>query len=216
MNRQELIKRVALKMDEISSSDRVIVSVNAGDNNPLYTQINDLLNESINDVLTKAPIFRLQSQIQIIDSGVSTESIEGTTRVIGIITVPNDFIRIVSISDAAFKRPIVDLAIEGDDISNRQSNKFLMAKNAKPVAVLCRNESGSRIIKCFSYDEEDTPDLTVFYVKRYDSTDMDADMEFDDYIIDIISWTCAGRVFAAQGDTSRGQICDTNAAALMI
>ena len=63
MIRHELIKKVALKMDEISSSDDVIVPVGTGDNNPLYTQINNLLNESVNDVLMKAPIYRLSGHI---------------------------------------------------------------------------------------------------------------------------------------------------------
>ena len=54
MDRQELIRKVALKMDEISSSDDVIVSVGIDDNNPLYTQIDSLLNESVNDMLMKA------------------------------------------------------------------------------------------------------------------------------------------------------------------
>ena len=216
MTREELIKKVALKMDEISSSDDVIIAVNAGDNNPLYTQINSLLNESVNDVLTKAPIHRLQSQIGVINSGTTTDSTTYAPRKVACITVPDDFIRVASINDSAFKRPIVDLSIEGDNISNRQSNKFLIAKNAKPIAVLGRDGNGKRTIKCFSYASSETPNPTTLYVKRYESTDMSADTGFDDYLIDIISWVCAGRVFAAQGDVTKGQICDTNASALMI
>lgn len=216
MTRKELIKKVALKMDEISSSDDVIVSVSAEDNNPLYAQIDSLLNESVNDVLTKAPIYRLHQHV----SSVS-ESTSGTVpcypdpRKKAIISVPSDFIRIVSITDANLQRPIVELALEGDDTDRKQHNKFLVARDAKPVGVMS-NGNGVRQISCYSFDSNATPDPTMLYVKRYTKTDMAADAELDEYLIDLVSWVCAGRVFAAQGDMNKGKICDENASALMI
>ena len=231
MTREELIKKVALKMDEISSSDDVMVPVNASDNNPLYTQINNLLNESVNDVLMKAPIFRIQNQVVLLPSGnIKTDTIFGGTRKIAVISVPEDFIRIASINDALFQRPIVDLAIEGDEMDNRQHNKFLVAKYAKPVAVIGRNVSSAtddatqvtthntgRVIKCYSYGATDTPAPFVHYIKRYDNDrDTTAETDLDEYMIDVVSWVCAGKVFAAQGDINKGKICDENAAALMV
>lgn len=216
MTREELIKKVALKMDEISSSDDVIVQVNISDNNPLYTQINGLLNESINDVLTKAPIYRIQNHV-VSNSSSTTVKIFGNTRATAVFNVPEDFIRLASITDTAFQRPIVDLAIEGDSIDKRQHNKFLVAKSAKPVAVIGRNKSGGRTITCYSYDLDATPAPAMLYVKRYEgSIDPSTEIDMDSYLIDIISWVCAGRVFAAQGDVNKGKICDDNAAALMI
>ena len=215
MTREELIKKIALKMDEISSSDDVIVPVNASDNNPLYTQINNLLNESVNDVLMKAPIFRLHDHVEVSSTSTPGETFD-KSRKIAIIAVPSDFIRLVSITDTAFQRPIVELAIEGDDIDKRQHNKHLIAKSAKPVAVIGRGDSG-RIIICYSYDVSATPNPTLSYIKRYDNDkDTTAETGLDDYMIDLVSWVCAGRVFAAQGDMNKGKICDENAASLMI
>lgn len=215
MTREELIKKVALKMDEISSSDDVIVPVNASDNNPLYTQINNLLNESVNDVLTKAPIYRLNQHIEKIESSTYI-SLFNNTRKAAVINVPDDFIRIASITDALFQRPIVDLAIEGDDVDKVQHNRHLVAKHAKPVAVIGNGESG-RVIKCYSYDSAENPSPAMFYIKRYDKDrDTSAETDLDEYMIDIVSWVCAGRVFAAQGDVNKGKICDENASSLMI
>lgn len=218
MTREELIKKVALKMDEISSSDDVIVPVNQSDNNPLYTQINNLLNESVNDVLMKAPIYRIQSQVAVVSkSDISTELRFDGARKIAVIKVPNDFIRIASIYDKEFQRPIVDLSIEGGEVDKRQHNKFLVAKGAKPVAVIGRTADGGRTIICYSYDTSKTPDPVVQYVKRYENdSDTHADTDLDDYMVDIVSWVCAGKVFAAQGDINKGKICDDNASALMI
>lgn len=218
MTREELIKKIALKMDEISSSDDVIVAVDSSDNNPLYAQINGLLNESINDVLTKAPIFRIKD---FVDLASSMQIAEGYTfdksRKVAHISVPDDFIRIVSIVDDAFQRPIVDLAIDGDDVSKRQHNKFLVAKTAKPVAVLGRDDAGDRVITCYSYELTDTPAPSMSYIKRFEgSKDLLSTIHIDAYLEDIITWVCAGRVFAAQGDLNKGKICDDNAAALMI
>lgn len=215
MTREELIKKVALKMDEISSSDDVIVPVGAGDNNPLYTQINNLLNESVNDALMKAPIYRIQSQVTSLTS-FTPNNILGNTRKSVTFVVPDDFIRLVSITDEAFQRPIVDLAVEGDDIDKRQHNKFLVAKSAKPVAVIGRNATGGRAITCYSYGDA-TPDPTMLYVKRYDNDkDTTEETDLDEYMTDLVSWVCAGKVFAAQGDLNKGKICDENAAALMV
>lgn len=218
MTREELIKKVALKMDEISSSDDVIVPVNTGDNNPLYTQINNLLNESVNDALMKAPIYRIQNQVVALEAANwnLTDSVFDGLRKIAVASVPEDFIRVASITDSAFQRPIVDLAIEGDNVDKRQHNRHLVAKNAKPVAVLGRGTNG-RIITCYSYDSAETPNPTMLYVKRYDNDrDTNAETDLDGYMIDLVSWVCAGKVFAAQGDINKGKICDDNAAALMI
>ena len=218
MTREELIKKVALKMDEVSSSDDVRVPVTAGDNNPLYTQINNLLNESVNDVLAKAPIYRLYNHVGKVPSANSQRLLFGGARQAAVITVPDDFIRLVSISDNSFQRPIVDLAIEGDDVDKRQHNKYLVAKTAKPVAVLCSNKTaGGREILCYSYASGDSVKPTMLYIKRYDNDrETSAETDLDEYMIDIVSWVCAGRVFAVQGDVAKGKICDENASSLMI
>ena len=216
MTREELIKKVALKMDEISSSDDIIVPVGTGDNNPLYTQINNLLNESVNDVLMKAPIYRLQNRVEKLSEDNISTGVLKSTRKTAIFKISDDFIRLVSITDTLFDRPVVDLAFEGDDVDKRQRNKFLVAKNAKPVAVIANTEEG-RKITCYSYGSNQTPDPTLLYIKRYDNdTDTVSDTDLDDYMIDLVSWVCAGKVFAAQGDINKGKICDDNAAALMV
>lgn len=215
MTREELIKKVALKMDEISSSDDIIVAVSSSDNNPLYTQINNLLNESINDVLTKAPIYRIPDAFTATEADLEgSVAILGNTRCAGVISLPEDFIRLVSISASGLDRHIVDLAIEGDETDKRQHNKFLVAKNAKPVGVLGRADEGYRVIYVYSFDKNITPLMSLTYVKRF--TDTVNDIELDDYMSELVSWVCAGRVFAVQGDINRGKICDDNAAALMI
>lgn len=215
MTRTELIKEVALKMDEISSSDDVVVSVGIDDNNPLYTQIERLLNESINDVLMKAPIYRLSSQIDVYTLS-TVEDIFGGARKKAVFTIPDDFIRIASITDEKFQRPIVDLSIEGDEVDKAQHNKHIVAKKAKPVAVIGRDDAGKRIISCYSYDTDDAVSPKMRYVKRYDLKNPMVDTGLDEYLEDIVSWVCAGKVFATQGDITKGKICDDNASALMI
>lgn len=201
-------------MDEISSSDDVIIPVGIDDNNPLYTQIDSLLNESVNEVLAKAPIYRIQSQVTAA-SDSTNENIFNGTRKMAVIPVPDDFIRIASITDEAFQRPIVDLAIEGDEVDKRQHNSFLVAKGAKPVAVMGRDDEGKRVIRCYSYAADDTVSPNMLYIKRYEDTNLSTEIDFDNYIIDIVSWVCAGKVFAAQGDIAKGKTCDENAVALM-
>lgn len=207
MEREELIKKVALKMDEISSSNDVIVKVLESDNNPLYAQIDGLLNESVNDMLMKAPLYRLYNHT---GTAAASKSTTVNSIKVGIIDVPTDFLRLASIEDKEFQRPIVTLAVEGDDVDKRQHNKHLVAKKAKPVAVIGTDATKKRIITCYSYGTSDQPSPIMLYVKRYDGS-----ITLDEYQIDITTWLCAGRVFSAQGDTAKSQICDANAVALM-
>lgn len=215
MERIELIKKVALKMDEISSSNQVVVDVLDSDNNPLYALIDGLLNESINDVLTKAPVYRIPDAFTATEGDLEgSMAILNDTRRAGVISLPEDFIRLVSISASDLDRHIVDLSIEGDETDKRQHNKFLVAKNAKPVGVLGRADEGYRVIYVYSFEKDITPLMSLTYVKRF--TDTVNDIELDDYMSELVSWVCAGRVFAVQGDINRGKICDENAAALMV
>lgn len=217
MTREGLIRKVALKMDEISSSDEYItLVVGPEDNNPLHVQISCLLNESVNEVLMKAALSRIQDHIVSISSSRPINIFNHSRRA-AIIDVPADFLRFVSISDPVFQRPITNLAIEGDDIDKIQHNKFLVAKRAKPVAVIGNISGRGRVITCYSYDEADSPNPTMHYVARYDKgTDMLEEVGLDDYLIDIVSWVCAGKVFAVQGDIEKGKMCDANAVALMV
>jgi hypothetical protein len=219
MTREELIKKVAMKMDEISSSNDVFVSVGADDNNPLYTQINSLLNESINDVLSKAPVYRLTSFVSVVPKDdIRADNVDGG-RQVAVARVPSNFIRIVSITDTLLKRPIVELAYEGDEVDKRQHNRFLMAGNAKPVAVFAQDVlgQGEKAITCYSYAAGDTPNPAIHYIKRFEgSLDTSSSIDIDDYLADIVTWVCAGKVFVAEGFADRGKICDENAAAIMI
>lgn len=218
MIRHELIKKVALKMDEISSSDDVIVSVETGDNNPLYTQINGLINESINEVLAKAPINRISTDQMLQSSGYTPDLVYSKYRTVAMIPMPIDFLRLVSIDDDKFQRPITELAVEGDEVSKRQHNRFLMAKSAKPVGVISMDGvSGGRVIKCYSYEKSQTPNPTMLYIKRFgEEIDEQIDIKLDDYLLDIVSWVCAGKVFASRGDLNNSKLCDDNAVALMV
>jgi hypothetical protein len=49
------------------------------------------------------------------------------------------------------------------------------------------------------------------YIHRFDGDFAD----FDEYLAEVVTWACAGKVFAAQGDTVKGKTCDENAVALM-
>ena len=109
------------------------------------------------------------------------------------------------------------MAVEGDFVDILQHNKHLVAKYAKPVAVIGRDADGKRVISCYSYKADDAFDTTIHYIKRYDKgVELNVETGLDDYLTDIVSWVCAGRVFAARGDINNNKICDDNAAALMV
>jgi hypothetical protein len=155
----------------------------------------------------KAPLYRIHNHVV----SVTTSKVATSNGIkVAVIDVPEEFLRFVSIIDNAFQRPIVELAVEGDDIDKRQHNKFLVAKMAKPVAVISNSANQGLIITCYSYGADGQPSPVFNYIKRYDD-----EHSLDEYQTDVVTWVCAGKVFAAQGDIAKGKTCDENALALM-
>ena len=59
MNRSEIINKVKTRIDEVSSSDSLIVDVGIEDNKPIDEIIDEMLDGSILEILSSAPLHYL-------------------------------------------------------------------------------------------------------------------------------------------------------------
>ena len=74
-----------------------------------------------------------------------------------------------------------------------------------------------RKIVCYSYNMADTPKPMLYYVERYTGDESkSSEVSLDGYMVDVVTWVCAAKVFSTQGDVTKSKICDEIAQSLMI
>ena len=244
MTRAELIQAVALRMDEITPSAGLSVTVDGSDGNPLYELINGLIDSGMLELFSIAPYFRLPQTLftdtDIAFAVVGTErkiiddsQAVGQRKIIRL-KVPNDFLRVAEIDCTEFQRPISEVVPEQSAEGKRQHSPFLVAKEARPVGVMSHGVWGSgqsavncREIDCYSVAGNSTitkADVTASYIAKpaspVDSTTPGEAVAVEDVVppvlIPALEWLVAARVFGARGDSNHVQICQQNAQELLV
>ena len=145
MTRNELIRQVALRVDEVTPELTISdLTVDGSDNNPLYTLIDGLVDGGVLELYSVAPYWRLKQTVfvgPVLATAGSERTVNdgGTTipaRQMIRLKVPDDFLRVAEINHDSFQRPITEVVPEASELGKRQHNPFLMAKEARPVGVM--------------------------------------------------------------------------------
>jgi hypothetical protein len=136
---EELIRDVRITLDE-NANQSAYIKANR-DNLELDEIIREKLPEAARDITEAAPIESLEPDV------METEAIphEGG----GILTVPDDFLRIVSLKMKGWSRSVTAIADEGSDIELMQRNKYTKGTTIKPVCVFVKGEDGKKAIEYF-------------------------------------------------------------------
>lgn len=221
MERQELINRVKTRIDEVSAAGDVIIDVGVENTKPYDSIIDELLDESALEVLLKAPIYRLPVYTTTPTCAFTLDPL------VGEIIVPDDFLRLVSFQFEEWQQPVINLAMEGDEIAQRQANKYLRGGVAKPIGVLKKTSAGLRIVY-YSRSPEvvwvtDTDadgkeyqklvhsSPTFNYIKKDTAESID-----DAQMTDAMVWICAGKTLGVLNQVSLQNLCFENAKGLLI
>lgn len=207
MERSALINKVKTRIDEVSASGDVIVDVGVENTKPFDSIIDELLDESALEILLKAPFYRLP----VYKATNLTAKKDTNDDRIGSITLPNDFIRLVSFKMKGWLQPVLSFALPGDAVAIKQSNKYIRGGVAKPVAVLFKDDT-SMYINYYSVASESDHEVTEFnYIKS-----LTADKITDDQLVDAMCWICAGKTLGIIGEKALSDLCYENAKGLMI
>lgn len=222
MTKEGLILAVAAHMDEVTAEGEAIVEVSTSDNNPLYSLINELLDESLMELFAVAPLYRLPQTAFPVENRVTKNDSSLGRKVIRV-KVPDDFMRLVELDCDEFERPIVTLHQEGSAMAKRQHNRHLVAKTARPVGVIrsttWTDSVYGREIDCYSLDGDGTnwtgsyvarPSLPVSLSESIPATTL------PDILTAPLEWLCAAKVFGARGDANHAAICQQNATNLIV
>ena len=238
MTRLELIRQVALRMDEVTpeSPDFTIadIPVDGSDNNPLYALIDGLVDAGALELFSVAPFWRLPQKAF---TGVAVKTLPAlfNSRKVVRLKVEDDFLRVAEIDCVHFQRPVTEVFPEVSDQGKRQHNRFLMGKEAKPVGVMSHDEwttgSGSsavtaqcREIDCYSIDGSTTvnaaTDVKATYIATPTMPSVESDTEIETVVppvlVEALEWLVAARTFGARGDANHAAICQQNAQNLLV
>lgn len=204
MNRIALVNKVRTLLDEISSENMPIVDVGMVDNNPLDEIIDSLLDESAVEILMKAPFHRLD-----ISSATVTPEQNFNDKTIGKFALPEDFLRLVYFTMSDWLRPVTELAIKGDPVSQRQSIKYIRGGLARPVGVLVKDDGGLKI-EYYSTRVERHEVSEFKYIARTTAE------YISDEMVDAMCWICAGKTLVVMGQPEQAKNAYDNAQSLMV
>jgi len=176
MDRQAIIKKVQLKLDEITPYDSGEIVNNSF--------VDELLDDSVKTLQLKLPGY-LSAPTNIgIASG--TDNGDGT----GFIQLPDDFIRLVTFKMAEWKIAVTIPITEDNPKYNLQKNTYLRGKPNKPIAVL-RNifdSTSKKILEYYSVSTDHTIERAM-YIQS-----MVAEL-LPDELIDTLAYQCAADTY---------------------
>lgn len=240
MTRAELISAVALRMDEITPTNGVVIGVDGSDNNPLSTLINGLIDAGVLELYSIAPYWRLPqtafvyddedaSKNEILFAKVFTDT--AYERWIIRLKVNDKFLRVAEIPGPWFNRPIVEVFPEQSEEGRRQHNPYLVGKEVKPVGVMSHgiwsDDSHCREIDCYSLspdtlDGDEMDNVVASYIAKPNTISdtvgsvVSVESVVPPVLIPALEWLIAARTFGARGDTNHAAICQQNAQNLLV
>lgn len=209
-------------MDEITPESGFVIPVDGADNNPLYELIDGLVDDAVLELFSVAPFWRLVQTPFDEEDEIAIGTV-GDRKFLRL-KVNDSFLRIAEINCSEFYRPITEVVPEQSDLGRRQHNRFLMAKEAKPVGVISHgvwDDEQCREIDCYSFADEPDEVYASYIAKpaSISSTPSDTDAVEDvvpHILIPALEWLNAARAFGARGDTNHAAVCQQNAQNLLV
>ena len=145
MDRNQIIRRVRIKLDELAPFDGAEVVSNP--------TIESCLNEASDTLLMAAPTHIHPSPYDFSGNPVTLSTTDPTT---GAIQLPEDFLRLVSFKLASWRRAVVTPVVEGSNIHSKQHNPYARGGTWKPVVVYRYKPSLGHVLEFYSTTGENT------------------------------------------------------------
>ena len=190
MERQAIIQKVQLRMDEISPYDSGEIINNSF--------VDEILNDSARTLLLKLPVYLCQPVSMGIAEG--TSNADGT----GYVELPDDFLRLASFKMTEWTRAVTKPISEDSPQYNLQKISYLRGKPSKPVVVI-RNDYGDstvaikKILEYYSVVTDHDIERAL-YIKE------DVAENLPDIIIDALAFQCASDAFVIMEKPEQAKI----------
>lgn len=186
----DLIRDVRLTLDE-NSVQSAYLQENR-DNLELDELIAAKLPEAARDIIETSEV-ELLEPIKMTTSYTATEY--G-----GILTVPDDFLRIVSVGMKGWNRSVTAIAGEGSDIGLMQRNRYTRGTSTKPVCVYGHDADGKRVIELFGL-AKGLGDVLYMPLPKVETVENKEVMDIPRLLKQAIVRRTAGLVLLSRGNT---------------
>jgi hypothetical protein len=193
MKREDVIKKVKVKLEEFSTFDepKSLVAITDSNIKPINSYIEETLDTAYDDVLLLAPLHLIKENV----SDIHDEKIEVVKKV-GYMEVPDDYLRLHSVMFDKWKR-MVNRVIYPDQAEYAlQRNEYTRGGIAKPVIAINNNKFEIYSIR---------PTMKCEYFKYIPKT-MQGNGFFEDTLIDMIVLQCAILVLEVFEQTNKAQV----------
>lgn len=200
MTREDLIRKVKVKIDEVSPFERDESNVIAlktpaeSDIKPVYEYIEQVMKDACNEALMLIPLYRIKPK-QFHNTDVHITG--GVEYYNGFIKLPNDFLRLHSFKLQDWEREVSVAISTQNPMYKLQCNEFTKGKPYKPVCVLDERVGVGMTLEFFSTADRTPLVQKALYVPQFDDTDI------QDSIADYFTIMTAARVFGCFGDEQR-------------
>lgn len=185
MTRNQIIEKVLAKMDEMNTISEGATIVDY--------QVASELDSSAVELMT------------ILPPHLCNPSSTSPTVTNGMITCPNDFLRIAELEMSAWDKSLTSLVLSNDPRVTYSLYNYYKPSAKYPLAVL-KNTAGATApfykIKVEPWTAGDTV-VTFTYIKRPSAAEV-----LDDSLIDLFSWLCASRVYRVHGEHDMAKNCE--------
>lgn len=186
MTKEQIIKAVKVKMEEITPFDDGLMVLNA-EVKPIESYISEVFQNSIDKLLMICPL-SLTAETTLPATGLTATTNNGKS--IGKLTIPDDFIRLHTFKMEGWERPVHRCISTENPKYSEQLNPWTRGGNSKPVIV------NKGYLEIYTYNTGDTVQ-TSLYVKR---VDIDApDISIHDKLINPLCSLIAADVYAIFG-----------------
>jgi len=186
MDRQEIIVKVKLRMDELGPFEEGQV-VDSG-------RIDHYLDDSVKRLLLLVPPYIPTPTTMGVTSGTPF-----TDNKTGSIKLPSDFVRFVALKMHSWSRTVTRAISENDPEYAMQSNEFLRGSNDKPVVVYRYDITDGKVLEYYSVLTGDHAIDRALYLKSTTAEDMDEDL------VDPLSWLVAETILNTLGEIEAGK-----------
>ena len=140
----ELVRDVRISLDENAVQSAYLEA--DADNLELDELIRSKLPEAARDVTESA-------SVELLDPEPMPTEVE-SCEYGGMLSVPEDFLRFVSLKMAGWEKSVTVLAGEGSDIDKMQGNPYTRGTSKKPVCVLGHDALGKKVIHYYGASDK--------------------------------------------------------------
>jgi hypothetical protein len=197
MDRKTIIQKVVIKLDEVAPfGEGLVVSATNIDTKPIEKYVDEMLDESTNELLLTLPTHLLpNSKMTISDQITITDNIAS-------IKLPADYLRLGYVNFPSWERPVKQTITESSPTYSLQKNEYTRGGLAKPVVVIKKDATLKKVLECYTVTDDNTNTTggEVVYVKLTTPDNL------PDNLIPALIMLCATKVLNIIGQVQLSQV----------